>query len=242
MISYAYNTFIYEPMYNGLIFLIDVIPWSDAGIAIIIFTIVIKLILFPLSKKSVQTQLKMRKVQPQLDLIKEKYKDDKQEQAKKTMEFYKQEGIRPFAGILLIFIQLPIIFALYKVFLHPGLPSVDSNILYSFIATPENINIAFLGLIDISGKSFILALLAAVSAFYQIRFSMPPVPKKKDPSSKPSFQDDFARGMNLQMRYVFPVLAFFISWSISGAIALYFIVSNIFTIGQELVIRKSLKD
>ena len=57
--------------------------------------------------------------------------------------------------------------------------------------------------------------------------------------TKPNFQEDFARGMNIQMRYIFPVIAFFISWSISGAIALYWITSNLFTIAQELVIRKS---
>lgn len=232
-------------MYNGLIFLIDVLPWADAGIAIIVFTLIVKLILFPLSKTSVYTQLKMKKVEPELRAIKEKYsgKDQRQEQAKQTMEFYKREGIRPFAGIILIFIQLPIIFALYKVFLQPGLPNIDASLLYSFVSIPQNININFLGIFDISGKSIVLALIAAVSTFFQIRFSMPPMPPKKvvspGASAKPNFQEDLMRGMNIQMRYVFPVIAFFISWSISGAIALYWITSNLFTIAQELVIRKS---
>ncbi|MEK7185326.1 MAG: YidC/Oxa1 family membrane protein insertase [Patescibacteria group bacterium] len=237
-------------MYNGLIFLIDILPWADAGVAIIVFTLIIKLILFPLSKKAVYTQLKMKKVEPQLRAIKEKYsgKDQAQEQAKQTMAFYKREGIRPFAGILLIFIQLPILFALYKAFLHPGLPNIDVTLLYSFVIAPmsESINMHFLGLFDIAGKSIALALIAAVSTYFQVRFSMPPLPPKKATSFdkdgkpiRPNFQEDFARGMNIQMRYVFPVIAFFISWSISGAIALYWITSNLFTIAQELVIRKS---
>jgi len=239
--AYLYRTFIFEPMYNGLIFLMDVIPWADAGVAIIIFTLIIKLILFPLSKKSVQTQLKMRKVEPELNAIKEKYKNDRQEQAKKTLEFYRREGINPFSGILLILIQLPIIFALYKVFLSPGLPIIDANILYAFVSVPESVNVVFLGFFDISKKSIILAIIAGITTFFQVRFSMPPVPKKnREPGAKPSFQEDLVRSMNLQMRYAFPVLAFLISWSISGAIALYWITSNLFTIGQELVIRKSL--
>lgn len=236
---YVYNTFIYEPLYNGLIFLIDKIPGADAGIAIIVFTLIIKLILFPLSKKAVSTQIKMKKVEPELNLIKEKYKNDKQEQARQTMKFYKENGIKPFSSILLILIQLPIIFALYKVFLTPGLPNVDTSILYSFVTAPAHININFLGLIDISGKSLILALLAGISTYIQIKYSVPPMPKKVDTGKPATFQESIARSMNIQMRYMFPILAFFISWSISGAIALYWITSNIFTLGQELVIRRT---
>lgn len=240
-----YHTLIFQPMYNGLIFLIDVLPWADAGVAIVVFTLIIKLILFPLSKKSVYTQLKMKRVEPELRAIKEKYsgKDQMQEQARQTMAFYKREGIRPFAGILLVFIQLPILFALYKVFLQPGLSSIDPGLLYSFVSVPESLNLKFLNVFDISGKSVILALVAAVSTFFQVRFSMPPLPPKKPVAPgvthKPNFQEDFARGMNMQMRYFFPVIAFFISWSISSAIAIYWITSNLFTIGQELVIRRS---
>lgn len=229
-------------MYNGLIFLMDTIPWADAGVAIIIFTIIVKLILFPLSKKSVQTQLKMRKLEPQLSVIKEKYKNDKQEQARQIMAFYKQEGVRPFAGTLLVFIQLPIIFALYKVFISPGLPTINVDLLYPFIAEPMLVKVHFLGLFDIASKNIILALIAGITTFFQVRFSMPPLPAKpREPHAKPNFQEDLLRGMNVQMRYVFPVIAFFISWSISGAIALYWITSNLFTIGQELYIRKTLK-
>lgn len=221
----------------------DILPWIDAGVAIIILTILVKLVLFPLSKKAVTTQLKMKRVEPELTTIKEKYKDDRQEQARQTMALYKREGINPFMGILLLFIQLPVIFALYKVFLSSGLPSVNTDLLYKFVAIPASINIEFLGYFSISGKSIILALIAGITTYIQIRFSLPPAPKKNPVAGpqKASFKEDLARSMNMQMRYIFPILAFFISWSISGAIALYWITSNIFTIGQELVIRKTVK-
>lgn len=230
-------------MYNGLVALIDVLPWADAGLAIIVLTLIIKLILFPLSKKSVQTQLAMKKYEPELNAIKDKYKDDKQEQARQQMKFYKEKGIRPFFGILLVLIQLPIIIALYRVFLSPGLPTIDASMLYSFVHVPAFVNINFLSLVDISHKSWQLALLAGISTFFQVRFSMPPTPPRAPlaPGAKPSFQEDFARSMSVQMRYIFPVIAFFISWSISGAIALYWITSNLFTIAQELVIRRQFK-
>lgn len=242
MISNIYNTVIYKPLYNGLIFLMDLLPWIDAGVAIIILTIIVKLILFPLSKKAVVTQLKMKRVEPELNALKEKHKDDRQELARQTMALYKKEGLNPFLGIFLLFIQLPVIFALYKVFLSSGLPSVNTGLLYGFVAVPAAINIQFLGFFDIVGKSLILALIAGITTYIQIRLSMPIAPKKTTSTpSKASFKEDLARSMNIQMRYIFPVLAFFISWSISGAIALYWITSNLFTIGQELVLRRTVK-
>lgn len=242
MISFVYNTFIHDPLYNGLIFLMDISPLIDAGVAIVILTIIVKLILFPLSKKAIVTQLKMKKVEPELAQVKEKYKEDRQEQARQTMALYRKHGVNPFSSIFLILIQLPIIFALYKVFLSSGLPLINKDLLYPFISEPQFININFLNLVNISEKSVILALIAGITTFFQIRFSMPPhKPAEKKNGEKPSFKDDLARSMNIQMRYFFPIIAFFISWSISGAIAIYWITSNIFTIGQELVIRRGIK-
>ncbi len=220
----------------------DVIPWVDAGVIVVLFTAIIKLILFPLSKKAVNTQIQMKAVEPELAEIKEKYKNDKQELARKTMDLYKEKGIRPFTSVLLVFIQLPIIFALYRVFWHSGLPTVNTDILYSFVHVPESINMMFLGLINISLKSKILAVLVGLSAYLQARIVTPkPVPKKDTNPNDNSFKHDFARSMSIQMRYVFPIIAVFISYGISAAISLYWITSNIFTIGQELFLKRKLK-
>lgn len=239
--SFLYNTIVYKPLYNGLIFLMDTMPWIDAGVAIVIFTIIVKLILFPLSKKSVTTQLQMRKLEPELAQLKSKLKDDKQAYALKTMELYKVNKINPFAGFILLFIQLPIIFALYKVFLS-GFEKINTDLLYSFVSVPEFINTHFLGLVDITGKSVVLAILAGVTSYIQIKFSIPAVAKnvnKESMTKEERFKHDLTRGMHLQMRYFLPVLAFLISWKISGVIAIYWITSNIFTLCQELVIRRS---
>ncbi|MCI5108671.1 MAG: YidC/Oxa1 family membrane protein insertase [Candidatus Pacebacteria bacterium] len=214
----------------------DTSPLFDAGMAVLLLTVIIKLILFPLSKKAVITQLRMKQIAPELEKVKEEYKDDKQVQAQKTLELYKENGIRPFASILLIFIQLPIIFALYKVFLQSGLPEINTELLYSFVPTPENVNVMFLGLIDITSKSWILAICAAVTNFFQIRYSMPAYTPKE--GAERTLKDDFAKSMQLQMKYVFPVVVLFIAYSISGAIAIYWTTSNLFMIGQELVLRK----
>ena len=242
MISTIFTTLIYQPLYNGLIILIDLlgaVNIFDAGIAVIIFTIFIKLILFPLSRQAVSTQLKMRSVEPKMKEVKEQYKDDKQKQAEEIMALYKENNINPFSSFLLIFIQLPIIIALYWVFLRSGLPEVNIDLLYSFVAIPENVSMNFLGLLNISEKSWILAILASITGFFQIHYSLPKTPPKTE---NPSFGDDLARSMNMQMKYVFPVVILFIAYTVSGAVALYWTTSNIFTIAQELVIRKQIKE
>lgn len=240
--SFLYNTLIYKPLYNGLIYLMDVLPWIDAGLAIVIFTIIVRTILFPLSKKSVTTQLKMRKLQPELNALKDKHKDDRQAYAQKTLELYRNNKINPFAGIALVLIQLPIIFALYHVFT-AGFEEISADLLYSFVKIPEMINTQFLGLVDISGKSLVLAILAGASSYFQIKYSVPKVeatqPREKM-SKEERFRHDLTRSMSLQMRYMLPAIAFFVSWTISGAIAVYWITSNLFTIAQELYIRKSI--
>jgi YidC/Oxa1 family membrane protein insertase len=240
--SFLYHTIVYNPLYNGLIFLMDVLPWIDAGVAIVIFTIIVKLILFPLSKKAVRTQIKIKKIEPELTELKKKHKDDKQAYALKTMELYRTNGVNPFASIILLFLQLPIIFALYRVFM-VGFSNINADILYSFVRVPEMINTHFLGLFDVAGKSIVLAVLAGVTSFIQIRYSLPPTPKTpvntENMTKEERFKHDLTRTMGIQMKFVLPVLAFIVSWTVSGAIAVYWITSNLFTLGQELVIRRS---
>ena len=238
--SAFYNGFIFNPLYNLLISLFTVLPWIDAGIAVIILTVIVRLILFPLSKKAVLTQVKMQGINTELKFIKDKYKD-KEEQARKTLELYKEKGVNPFSGILVLLIQLPIIFALYKIFLHAGFPNVDIKLLYPFIHAPEHISTFFLGIVDITKKSIPLALLAAASTYFQLKLATVNQSKPKNKSEvKNSFGEDLAQSMQTQMKYFFPVLVFFISYNISGVIALYWLVSNLFTIGQEIVVRKGI--
>ena len=103
-----YNTFIFKPLYNGLVGLMDLLPWIDVGIAVILFTIIVRLIIFPLSKNALLTQVRMKEVEPEANKIKAEYANDRQKQGLKVMELYKSKGIKPFSGVLLLIIQLPI--------------------------------------------------------------------------------------------------------------------------------------
>jgi YidC/Oxa1 family membrane protein insertase len=239
-----YHTFIFKPLYNGLVYLMDILPWIDIGIAVIIFTIIVKLILFPLSKKALLTQVRMKEVEPEINALKAKYKDDRQAQALKMMEFYRQKGIKPFSGILLLLIQLPILFALISVF-YKIIPEVRPEFLYGFVSIPE-IKTSFIGFIDLTNKSLILSSITALAQYLQMRYSIAMRQPPTAPKGSNDFASDLAVSMNKQMKIMLPIIAFASTyWLIplqfpqaASIIALYWSVSALFTLGQELVIRR----
>lgn len=234
-----FHTAIYQPIYNALAFIIGVVPGGDIGIAIILITILVRLVLFPLSLSAIKTQISMRAIDPELKKLREDLKDNKEELARRTMALFKENNINPFASFLLILIQLPIIIGLYLVLQHESkVVSFDPSLLYAFVHVPDQASLLFLGFVDLAGKSIVLAIIVAITQFIYARLMMPATPAK-DTSGKPaSFQDDLAKSMSLQMRYVFPVVIGVVAYAASSAIALYFLVGNLFSIGQELTIRR----
>jgi len=255
-----WNSVFYQPIYNILIFIIDNITFGDVGFAIILVTIIVKLILSPLTRKSIKSQILMKKMEPELKQIKKDF-PNKEEQAKKTFELYKKYGTNPFSGCLVIILQLPVIFALYYVFYKPF--SVDPALIYSFIQAPESLHTNFLGLIEMGSKSLFLGIFAGVTQFIQGYLSSPVKPKvaKSSEAGSPdaskeafreivkgigatpppkTFQEQLSDSMQMNVKYILPVFIAFIAWKISAAVALYWIVSNIFTIVQEWYIRRKL--
>lgn len=231
--SNFFHLIISEPLYNGLIYLMSLLPFFDAGVIIIIFTIVTKIILLPLSIKASKSQLEMKAAEKDLALIKEQHKGNKEEQARKQFEYYKEKGINPFAGIFILIVQLPILIGLYRVFLSSGLPVINLEMLYSFVSAPESVNMVFLHLIDISHKSIFLAVIAGITTYFQT--SLASSPTSKDETAA---QTDFQKAMTMQMKYALPVFMTFIAYTISSAVALYLITSNLFAIVQEIYIRR----
>jgi YidC/Oxa1 family membrane protein insertase len=237
-----WTTLFYQPIYNALIFIINNITLGDVGFAIIILTIFVKLILFPLTKKSIKSQILMKRIEPELKRIKKDF-PNKEEQAKKTFELYKKYSVNPFSGCLVVLLQLPVIFALYYVF-YKALP-LGTGPLYSFIHSPSSLHTNFLGLVDLHGKSLVLALMAGVSQFIQGYLATPVKPKveiiKEGEKPEPkTFQEELGDSMQMNIRYILPVFITFIAYKISAAVALYWIISNIFTIVQEWYVRRAL--
>jgi len=240
MISNIFNDLFFNPIYNGLVFLIDNFPWVDMGMAVIIVTIFIKLILFPLTKKSIKIQIKTKQLEPELKRIKLEYKDNKEEQAREIMGLYKKNNLNPLSGFLVLLIQLPIIFALYFVFLKGGFPEVNIDLLYSFVKVPNEINMNFLGLVSMTDKNIVLALLAGISQYIQVQLMLPKI-EPLGKNQQKTFKDDLMKSMNTQMKFIMPVIVFFISYGLPAAIALYWITSNMFMIFQEIFVKRKME-
>jgi len=229
---------LFNPLYNLLLVLTNILPGGDLGLAIIILTILVKVIIFPLYTKSIKTQIKIKAVEAQLQEIKEKYKNNVQEQSKKTMELYREEKINPFSTFLVLLIQIPIIISLFYVFKSSF--TINQEIIYSFVPIPKIINHNFLGLIDLTlNNNYLLSIITGLTQFLQVKFSLPKIDKGKQLGK--SFKEDLARSMDLQMRYVMPVITIFIAFTLPSALALYWITSNIFSSIYELTVIKKLK-
>jgi YidC/Oxa1 family membrane protein insertase len=233
--AYLFHTYFYTPIYNLLVFLATYIPGGDIGVAIILVTIIVKIILLPLTLGMARTQKAMKKVEPHLKRIKEEHKDDKEKQAREMMALYKEHNIKPFASFILVFIQLPVILALYWVFKNQSLPNIDPSLLYPFLhITQAYTTTLFLGVVDITQKNIYLAVFAGLLQVVQSIYTVP-LPEKQEGASS---ADDFNRAMALQMRFILPAVIALVAYT-SGGIALYFITSTVVAIIQEYFIRKT---
>ena len=235
MISAVFHAIIYNPLYNGLVFLVGIIPSHDMGLAVIGLTIVVRIILYPLSRRAVDAQLAMKKIAPDIEELKKKYKKNSPEQSQAIFALYRERGIHPFASFGLVLIQFPILIALYWVFYRSGFPQVNTTLLYPFVHAPAAINMEFLGIINMAARSIPLAILAAVTQFLYTRLSMGP--REKVPDATPveaSLSGDMAKSFDVQARYALPAMIGVIGYTVASAAPLYWATSNTFMILQEL--------
>lgn len=230
-----FNNFLYYPLFNLLVLIYNYIPGNDFGLAIILLTLIIRLVLYPLSIKALNSQRSLQKLQPKLEEIQKKYKNDKEKQTKETLELYRSEKINPFGGLLLAIVQLPILIALYRVFWQ-GLEPKELSNLYSFIINPGSINAIFLGLVDLSKPNLTFAVLAGIFQFWQTKMLIPKTDKNQPKSNS------INTIMQKQMVYFFPVITIIILFKLPSALGLYWTASSIFSIIQQYFILKERSD
>lgn len=222
-------TIFYQPILNLLIWIYNIIPGHDIGLAIIGLTLLVKLVLYPLSKKSLEGQKSLQNLQPKLDEIKKKYADNKEAMSKAMMELYRQEKVNPLSSCLPLLIQLPFFWAIFRVF-RDELSGKATTLLYSFILHPGALNPVAFGFVDFSKPNIILAILAGVSQFVQAKM----MPMKQSPISTPGAKDEnMMASMNKQMLYFMPVFTIFICLSLPSGLAFYWFVSTLLTIAQQ---------
>lgn len=244
-IKSAFSTLMFQPLYNLLIVLYVIIP--DLGVAIIISTVAIRLLLMPLSKKSIESQKKMQEIQPELKKIQKKHKHDKQLQGKKVMEFYKEKGVNPAGGCLPMIVQLIFLITLYRVFmLGLNAPEV-SDLVYSFIKNPGHLNPIAFGFLDLSKPNVFLAIVTAIAQYWQGKMMIAKkkeeekfMPKKKE--KKAGDTPDFGSMMQQQMVYMGPILTLVIGMKFAAGLILYWLITTVFmAIQQWLIIQKDEK-
>lgn len=228
-----FKEILYRPLYNLLVFFYNVLPGHDFGVAIIVLTLAVKALLYFPSQSAIRTQKIFNELQPKIKEIQEKFKTDKTQQGVALMEMYKANKVNPLSSLLPLFIQVPLLIALFKV-LWSGLDANQLNGLYSFVQNPGLINPMFLGLLNLSQAVPFLAVLAGLSQFVQSKMMMPKI--KKAPA-----KDDFAGLMNQQMLYMMPFLTVVISWKLPAGLTLYWTVMTIFSIIQQYFVLKKSK-
>lgn len=226
-----YYAIFYKPIFNLLIFLYNSIPGSDIGIAIILLTVIIKLVLWPVTAKTMKSQKALTELQPKMEELKKKYaaKEQKEELAKAMMELYSREKVSPFSACLPTLVQLPVFIALYQSLSH-GLKSSGYEFLYPFISNPGHIDARLFGLLDLSVPSYILAILAGITQYFQAKMMV----TRPQPKKVPGAEDETVLAtMNKQMLYMMPALTVFISWKLPGGLALYWFTMNLLTVAQQ---------
>ena len=235
----TFNTILYQPLLNALILFYEYLPGHDFGIAVIVLTILIRLILYPLMVQSIRSQKALSELQPKIQEIQNKYKNEKEKQGKEMMELYQKEKINPFGGCLPLLAQLPILIALYQVFWR-GLRPEAMDMLYSFVPHPGVINPVFLGIINLAEASLVIAFLAGIAQFFQTKMITPRQSKLGTGQSSKTKTPDFSQMMQKQMLYFFPLFTVFILWRLPAAIGIYWIITALFSIFQQhLIFKKS---
>lgn len=230
-----FSAILYIPFLNLLVFLYNTVAFNDFGIAIILLTLIIRLILSPLSIKTSRSQKALSELQPKVKEIQEKFKNDSREQSKQVMDLYRQYNVNPFSGCLPLLIQLPILIALYRVSI-AGFRGDSLSVLYSFVKNPASLNSISLGFIDLTKRSIPLALIAGVGQFLQTKLSLS---FSKNPIFPKDQKTNPLASINEQMLYFLPIITIIVSMSFPAGLALYWIATTIFSIFEQVYINKS---
>lgn len=236
-----YTEVLFRPLLNLLIGITNILPGHAVGWAIIAVTVIVRLILLPSSlhhaRKMQSNQGKMQQLKADLDRLKKEHKGNKGKQAEETMKLYRRAGINPASGCLPLLIQLPILIALYRVFL-TGLNPETFQFLYSFVAVPAEINFTFGG-INLHEPSLLLGILAGAGQFIQMKWLSP----SPGAMSQPGASEDAAAmmaSMQKNMMYIFPVMTVFIALQLPAALSLYWAISTIVGMLQQYILKRAL--
>ncbi len=247
-------TLLLNALGSSLAFFYDIIP--EYGIAIILLTLAVSLLLFPLTLKQSRSMKSMQEIQPEVKRLQKEYKEDREELNKQLMELYKERGVNPAAGCLPMIVQMPIWFALYRVLWQgQGIPgdsalgavfatttaaleagvAITDPIFESVTLLGMNLRVSpseavdFGNLLGSLPYIILLVLIVAAGFYQQVQMT------RKKPSDNGEPQSSQMQGMQNAMK-IMPVVFGFISWNLVAGLGIYFATSNSFRIGQQALI------
>jgi len=210
----------------------NIVP--NYGIVIILLTIIVRLVLTPLTITQARSMARMQKMQPELQELQKKYKDDKAKLQQETMEFYRKNNVNPLAGCLPLLLQLPIFFALFQALRNPSeivtsvlgppfIPTYMLSNLKNIIVNIPNPNFNFLWMnLNERDPYYILVILMVATMFISTKMTT------TDPKQK-------------FITYILPVVFGAISWQFPSGILVYWVTTNIWSIGQQYVVNRLVK-
>ncbi|MCA9390129.1 membrane protein insertase YidC [candidate division WWE3 bacterium] len=217
--SSIWNLIFIQPITQALFFLSD--TTGNLGLAIIILTIAIQLVLFPLRLPSLRSAEKMKAIKPHLDNLKDKHKDDPQKMLQAQMDLYKEHGVSPFGGILPMLLSFPIIIALYSVLRN------------AISAQTEGVQFLWLNLTK-TDPYYILPIVVVVFQWFLVKIS-------STANTTGGSGDDMSEMMQKNMQLIFPLMLGLITLRVPSGVGIYFVVSAVFAIIQQVWIRKQLQ-
>ena len=212
-----------------MVYLQGVVPGGDLGLTIIVLTVLIRALFSPLSLKTIKSQQSMKELSPKIEEVKAKFKDDKAAQSAAILKLYKENNVNPLAGCLPLLIQLPILIALYQVFIK-GITAESLVLLYGFVSAPEVVHHNFLGLFDVTTRSRLLTLIAGGFQFIQSKQSMA---LQADGGGNKEMA-----ALSKQMLYFFPVMIIIIGWNLPAGLIPYWIATTVFSVFEQSYIKR----
>lgn len=233
---------IYVPIYNTLLWLVKVLPNHDLGIAIILVTIGIKIVLYYPSLAAIRASRQLQTLQPRLKELQAQYKDNREVLAREQMKLYKESRVNPTASCLPLIIQLIVFYQLYQVFLN-GLKIDASGILHPDqlkdltaslrdFFTNHTINTQFLGWLNLTAsKNIILALITGATQFWQTKMLAAPV----EPKTPEARDEAMTATINRSMTYTLPLIMTWVTYTLPAGLGLYWSVSSILGIIQQYI-------
>lgn len=257
-----FQIFILDPIFNILLAIYQVIPGGDFGLTIIVFTLLVKFAMYPLLRRQLNQTSLMRKLQPELARIKRAAAGNRQLEAMQQMELYKKYGVKPFSSIGVLLVQLPIMIALYQVIqimtMHRDQIAAHAydavekfSSVQHLIQHPDQFSQQMLGFISLTRTAIgsggvdialcVLAVIAGITQYIISKQIMPTTGKKRSirqimadaAEGKQADATDMNAAVAGNMAKIMPFMMFFIMINLPGAIALYYVVTNLVQLAQQ---------